>query len=175
MGPSLLSCGAGVIGLPGTGTKLGRSAILAISGISEDSGFSIVAGSASVSDSFGGDTRSPSTGGAVTAAASCIVFLVVSIDSSAADSSFLSGMGLESMIGGRNANCFAPPPPIRIDGRVEAENARPFCIAARPTPGRWRSGKGNSSSLCDTSRSSCFLWRNLSRILFAVASSTELE
>lgn len=90
----------------------------------------------------------------------------------AGSSTFLSG-GRNRPIGGRNG--FAPPPPIWIEGRAEAEAARPFWGVERPTDWRPRSGNGSSSSAVEASSASCRVSRSLSRTLFAVASSTELE
>ncbi len=179
-GTALPSCGAGVIGLPGTGAKTGRSAISEICGSSGNSGFSIAASSSSDGEAvggfiFGGGTRGLPAAGVVAWVAAGVASAAASADPSATDSSFFfSRGGLRPPTGGRNG--FVPLPPTRIDGRVEAAKARPFGGAARPALGRGRSGgNGNSSSLDGALRPSCFLWRNLSRILFAVASSTELE
>ena len=179
-GTAFRSCGAGVIGLPGTGAKSGRSTISVIAGTSPGSGFSVAANSSRLAASvtgFDSDGReATSVFAVVVASVGASVAAETEVSSavtSVGDSSFFLSGGRKPPIGGRKG--FAPLPAIWIEGRAAAEAARPIGESARLAEWRARSGRGSSSSEYDASSASCFFSRNLSRTLFAVESSTELE
>ena len=151
-----------------------------IEGTSTGSGFSVAANASRLAASVTGldsDGR-----GAISAVAGVVASVgaavgaateVSSAVTTAGASSFFLRGGRKAPIGGRKG--FAPLPTIGIEGRVEADAARPICASARLAEWRARSGSGSSSSEYDASSASCFFSRNLSRTLFAVESSTELE